>query len=339
MDSWIRLTTEHEPSYFNSLDMFGETTTVVCDDSPDLTVGMCTLDRMAVHINGNPVVAGYLGKLRVSIGYRNRIRILRDGFHVIQMLNSDSERLNYWFTSIAVDNSVARRVLEARLKGLPVYHQQGNLTTFAISSRAGRPRGILEPVHESEIPKLVAFFNQQARRYQYAPVLTETWMQALNGVKGIGLQDFRVVKESGDIRACLALWDQRKIRQTVVRDYRFPLDFFRTSYNMFARLFRRVVLPSPGAPLNHIFIAFMAINEQWQEQEIVTAIIDDALYEIKTRDADVGLIGLSPLNPLSNSLNAYHKEAYQTCIESVYWTGEEASVINPGPVQPEIAIL
>jgi len=337
MESWIRLSMESEPSYFSSTDTFGQTTTILGGKSSGAPVGVCSFDRMPVFINGKPELTGYLGKLRVAAEYRNRIRIIRGGFQVVRLLNTGSERLGYWFTSIAKENMAARRLLEARLRGMPLYRQRGELTTFAISSRAGRPRGILQPAQRHDIAELVNFYNRYARRFQYAPVLTESWLRQLNGAKGLALQDFRIVKEGGNIHACLALWDQRKIRQTVVRGYRFPLNLLRAPYNLLARCSRRIVLPPPGEKLNHIFVAFMAIDNQWQKY--AAAIMDNALHEIKARNADIGLVGLSPMNPLSKSFEDYHKETYQTCIESVSWPGEDEPAIDPAPTQPEIAIL
>ncbi|MGD8925652.1 MAG: hypothetical protein PVG20_02300, partial [Thioalkalispiraceae bacterium] len=75
MDSWITLSQEHEPSYFESTHLFGNTETILAykkEGKSTSNVGMCSSTAMPVHINGASATAGYLGELRVMPAYRNR---------------------------------------------------------------------------------------------------------------------------------------------------------------------------------------------------------------------------------------------------------------------------
>jgi len=339
MDAWVRLSQQHEPSYFNSSYLFGRTETILAvkhyADHP--VVGMCSSTTMPVHINGEAVTAGYLGELRVMPAYRNKPAVIRYGFKSVQLLNHPDYELAYWFTSIAKENSPARRLLEANLNGMPIYQPQGEMITYALSSRLGKQNLEMQSATPEDIPGLVRFYNKTASHYQYSPVLSEDWLANLNGENGLVLNDFYLLKEQGKIRACLALWDQRAIKQTVVRGYRFPLNLLRKPYNLYAKLTRRVALPAINKQIDYIFIAFLAIDDASAER--FNDVIQAALYMIGKRNAQIGMLGLSADNPSSVKLQSYPKQTYHTCIESVTWPNQAQPDLKNLPVQPEIAII
>lgn len=339
MASWVSLSTEHEPSYFAGTELFGVTTPIVAETekSPASVVGMCSWSRMPVHVNGREVTAAYLGELRVMPKYRHRLSIIRGGFHSVQVLSEGQGSAAFWFTSLAGENLVARRLLESRLKGMPLYQPRGEMVTTALSSRLGKNRGVLQQAQVADLPALVAFYNRQASQYHYSPVLTETWLSGLTGRNGLMLSDFWLLKDGDTIRACLALWDQRQFKQTVVRGYRFPLNVLRRAYNLFAGVTGRVKLPAVGEQINYIFISFLALDEQ--TLPMAADIISEALYKIGKRGADMGMLGLSPVNPVLDKLSRFPQETYHTCIDSVDWPELKPAELDTRAVQPEIAIL
>ena len=339
MDAWVTLSQEHEPSYFNSSYLFGHTETILAvrqyAECP--VVGMCSSTAMPVHINGKPVTAGYLGELRVMPAYRNKPGVIRHGFKSVQLLNHACHELPYWFTSIAMQNSPARRLLEANLNGMPLYKPQGEMITYALSSKLGKHNLTLHAATPEDISGLVKFYNKTANLYQYSPVLSADWLEKLDGENGLKLDDFFLLKEQGQIRACFALWDQRAIKQTVVRGYRFPLGLLRKPYNLYAKLTRRVALPQINKQIDYIFIAFLAVEKK--SADLFNDIIQTALYLIGKRKSQIGMLGLSADNPYSAILQTYPKQTYHTCIESVTWPKQAQPKWNNLPVQPEIAIL
>ena len=339
MDSWVMLSSEHEPNYFASNNLFGTAQTIIAreNDIKSSAVGICSSVVMPVHINGEIVNAGYLGNLRVEPGFRHKVSVLRDGFKSIRMITENKKALAYWFTSIAKENTSARRLLEANLRGMPKYKPQGELLTLALSTRLGKISPLLERACDDDISALAQFYNKQVSHYQYSPVMTEQWLKGLNGINGLCLNDFWLLKRDGVIQACFALWDQRKLKQTVVRGYRFPLNIFRQPYNIYARLSDRVALPARGEKIDYIFIAFLAIDEVYGSE--IEVIIRSALSLIKERGAKMGMLGLSTKNPLLQRLENLPRQIYRTCIESVTWLGQSENEIDAIPAQPEIAIL
>ena len=339
MDAWVRLSQEHEPSYFALVDLFGQRKAIIATkrDVTGVLVGMCSSVDMPVHINGKAVMAGYLGELRVLPAFRNKLRIVQSGFASVRQINDPLQQLQYWFTSIANENQAARRLLEANLKGMPNYQPQGEMVTYALSTRLAKHNAGLQRAEVNDIPAIVQFYNQFASQYQYSPVLTEAWLRGLDDRNGLRLSDFYLLKQDDQIQACFALWDQRRLKQTVVRGYRFPLSILRVPYNLFAKLTKRVVLPATGEQVDYIFIAFLATTGLGNDD--LDALLRGALALIKNRHARLGMLGISPMNPLLAVLANYPTQIYHTLIEQVSWPDRPSPGLDGRTVQPEIAVL
>jgi hypothetical protein len=225
---------------------------------------------------------------------------------------------------------------------MPVYRPQGEMLTMALSAKKGRCLNIMQPARVDDIPALVEFYNRQARQFQYSPVLSEQWLINLDGKKGLRLHDFWLLKDGESIRACFALWDQRDFRQTIVRGYRFPLNFMYPFYNLISCLSRQVKLPRIGEQINYVFVAFLAIDETVQAD--CRAIMESALALTKSANVDIAMLGLSSRNPILKQLDTYPKRTYHSCIESVTWPDQphpyqSKSIPGSGTVQPEVALL
>lgn len=338
--AWVRLSFEREPSYFTGEALMGEACTVIAEgrDSADSAMGMYNCAFLPVYVDGRVETVGYLGGLRIASAYRRRIRYVRHGYDSIRQLAPDHATLPYWMTSIAVENNAARRLLEAGLARLPRYRPVGRMRTFAIAVRKARSLDLLKPASAADVDELVAFHATQARGFQLAPVLEKTWLLALDGRHGLSLQDFLIWRVDGRIQACVALWDQRAFKQTVVRGYRKPLDRLRRVYNTLARIGRWPELPAAGRPIEQLYLAFLAIDGGRLGQ--LPSIIRHALHLAAGRDARIAVLGLSLDNPLCDLVQRHFRAwRYDTCIEAVVWPGQDCEALPQGLVQPEVAVL
>jgi hypothetical protein len=340
MDSWVNFAFEREPSFFDGENLAGKSVAVIALDEKagHAPIGMYTCSVLPAHINGHAESAGYLGGLRVNRTYRRRIRILKNGFASIPALLPDQKILPCWFTSVGEENSRARRILDADLEGMPRYRFAGAMETLAFSSRQAKSSGLLQRATFKDIPALVDFFNKQACSYQFSPVLDEAWLLTLNGKQGLSLEDFLLLKDGGDLLGCMAVWDQRKFKQTVVRGYRFPLNKFRSAYNLFARARGGNILPAAGAKLEQAFLSFFALDSR--AHGIAVDIVKEGLLRVAEKNASIGCLGLSDKNPLTGILKtALHADCYRTRIETVAWPGDRLPELDGRPVQPEVAVL
>jgi hypothetical protein len=341
MQGWVRLSLQRMPSYFASEELIGRSRTVIALDArrENEVVGMYRTTFMPFYYNGTLVEGGYLGELRVNKAFRNRLHILRHGFDSIHPLNlPESASTSIWFTSIASDNFRARRLLESKNSKLPGYTPVGELLTLAISIRRGKRSAMLQTAQQADIPAICQLHNRQASRYQFASHLDPEWLRGLTGSKGLSLDDFRVYRDDEGIQACLAVWDQRAIKQVIVQGYRPPLNRLRLLVNLFAAHIGKPKLPAPNDRLEHVYLAFFAFTKRAEQHAV--HLLQEALHIAKEKNADTALLGVSAGNPLLPRLRArLHPVIYTTCIESVSWNDIKQPEHHEAMVQPEIALL
>lgn len=338
MESWVRMSIEREPSYFDGESLLGDSTTVIaCKlDMSQQVVGMYSMAIQQTHVNGAATETAYLGALRVNPEFRHRLRILKNGFDSARAL-SGIDALPV-FTSLASENVVARRLLEANLRGMPCYTHVGDLDSMGFATRQGRARGLLQQAEAADIPALVEFFNAAAANYQFTPVLSRRWLESLPGPAGLQLDDFWLLKDGSTIRGCVAVWDQRAFKQIVAHGYRFPLNVLLGGYNAIAALTGRVRLPRPGDQLQQAFLSFFALDAQ--ADDAVADIVREALLISSRKGARVGTLGMSTENPLVSRLQAdLRASIYRTRIETVHWPDCPAPSLDGRPPQPEVALL
>ncbi|MET0004841.1 MAG: hypothetical protein ABW087_14585 [Candidatus Thiodiazotropha sp.] len=341
MQGWLRLAQQRSPSYFAGEDLMGHSIAIIGEDAAkdNAIIGMYHTSFLPLYINGQVVKTGYLGELRVNQSYRSSLRIIKHGFASIRSLTrAESTTTQLWFTSIASDNHVARRLLEADNPKLPRYTPRGELQTLAISTHHGKRPTRFQPAIENDIPTLCEFHQRQASQLNFAPCLDPSWLGGLSRQKGLTIEDFLIYKRDGRIEACIALWDQRPFKQLVVQGYRSPLNYLRGLYNIFAYLSTRPLLPGAHSILESLYLSFFCCSKEFEEE--ATELVQEALYLASRRGAKIGLIGVAAGNPLLARLKkSFRPTIYKTCIESVSWRDEKPPELNDAPIQPEIALL
>jgi hypothetical protein len=296
MPSWVDMAIEREPSSYDWA--------VIAEENEDV-IGVYMASVIPAHVDGLPTRLGYLGGLRVRAEHRRRIRYLREGYASVPALAR--ETVPWWFTTIGAENVVARRLLEAGVRGLPEYHFRGEYETFALPTSRGRRRGIWRRGVD------VALHNALASRFQCSPVLTDD-----------------VVERAGNFFVCdggvAALWDQRTFKRIVARRYRHPALI--PAYNAWAKLARRVPLPPEGGALDQTFIAFFAMESP------TVAAIEDLLSYCET---PVATIGMHAENPLREIVQRFKPMSTRSRVYGVTFDGTIPP--NGRPIQPEAALL
>jgi hypothetical protein len=325
MPTWVEMAIQREPSFFAAADLFGRDWAVIAEEAGDV-IGMYTAAMVPVHLDGRPERLGYLGGLRVRPAYRRKIRYLREGYASIRALAGATGTRPWWFTVVAAGNENARRLLEAGVRGLPPYQPQGDYVTFALPAARGRRRGLWRPAAANDIAAVVGFYNKQASRFQYSPVLDDDL------VNRIGVAHFLIYQNGDGLQGVAALWDQRAFKQIVARRYRRPLGALMSMYNAYARLLRRIPLPSEGGALDQTFIAFLALSDSALAD--ANALLEDLLSHCHTPAASIGLHAAHPLIPAVKRLKPI---SYPARVYAVSFDGTAPP--NGRPTQPEAALL
>lgn len=328
MPSWVEMRLEREPSFFAAHGFYGQDWAVIAQERGQ-AFGMYAAATVPIYVNGKAVCGGYLGGLRVQASERQRIRHLREGYASIRALAPVLPDFSWWFTVIAAENTPARRVLEAGLRGLPHYRPLGAMTTYAMASARGSRQGLWRRATAQDLPALLEFHAAQAGAYQLAPVLTK------DGVARIGLDCFYIHEDQGRILALAAWWDQRAFKQVVAHRYHRALQWALPLYNGLARLSRRVPLPPPGQALPQSFIAFSVFHPSLlAHRETACSLMRDLLSHCPTPVAAIGLGAGHPLTPV---IAAFKPLTYRTLVYAVEF--EESADLDGRPVQPEVALL
>jgi hypothetical protein len=325
MAAWVEMAIEREPSFFAGRDFGGQEWAVIAEEETDI-VGMYSAALRPVHVNGKEERVGYLGGLRVSPNYRHRIRYLRQGYASIRALTPAAATLPWWFTVIAADNTAARKLLEAGIPGLPDYHALGDYVTYALPTSRGERKEIWRPAEDAEVDALAAFYNAQASRFNFTPVLDSAL------IRRIGVKHFHAFERGGVLQGVAALWDQRSFKQIVAARYRRPIGRLVPMYNCYAKLFRRIPLPRQGHALDHTFVAFLALRDEARSDS--RPVLRDLLSQCKTPIASVGLHAAHSLTEILMGLKPVR---YPARVYGV--TFEPGTPASDRPIQPEAALL
>ncbi len=340
MDSWVNLSLERNPSYFDAHGLMGESHTMIAYDThEDKCVGMYSCTYMNLHVNAEEQNTAYLGELRVDEKYRNKIRVLRYGYKSLEKLLPMQKDAPIYITSIASENTKARRVLEANLNGMPTYRPLAEMSTLIFSTQFSCKSKKSRAASLEDIPSLVSFYNHKAKSYHFSPCLSEAWLNGLSPEIGLDINDFYIRENAdGEIEACFALWDQRRFKQSVIKSYRAPLSWLRPLYNVFARLTQRVELPKENSMLEQVYISFFACGKSG----LFVGCLKEAASLAKAKGASSCVLGLSSQH---NSLALLKRElkanVYRTCIEMVGFDDgqQEAELNKEFLIQPEVALL
>jgi hypothetical protein len=339
MTGAISVSFEREPDYFRGADLAGgnDRTIVASSESRLVCMGRCT--QRDCWINGVPRRVGYLSELRLDGSARGRFTILRDGYRFFDELCRDAPA-DVYFTSIADDNTRARRLLERGAPGLPSYRFLGELETLliAVPRHARKTKLRLEPATPRRVPALLHVLNEHGRSHQLATFWTEERLRGLDR-HGLPLERFLVAIDGDEVAACGALWDQRGFRQTVIRGYTPLLSAARPLINATSGILGTTRLPPPGSVLSHAFLSPLAFKSGAE------AMLLDFISAFFPLARSLGLDFLTLALPAADSrLAALHRRfstrAWRSRLYRVDWPARTGESINRrAAFLPDVALL
>lgn len=332
MEGAVRLGFTREPSFFACPDPAGTGERTLLARLDGRLVCLGSLSEREVWLDGRMTRVGYLGGLRMDPDVRGAPRVLREGYARFHDQAAQSPA-GLWFTSIAADNTRARKVLESHRLGLPRYSPIGDLETrvHPVRKRVSPSDGVGIPEDADELD---SFLNQEAERHQLALTWGSARWSAL-ARDGFGLKQVRVVRRNGRIVAAAGVWDQSKWKQVMIHGYAPWLDRVRTCYNLWSAMNGRPGLPAVGQrlPMASVFPFAVAAGE-----ESALPVLWPGIEEF-ARKSQVEWIslGLALGDPLWNHLpKRSGTRIYRTTLYQVTDGGERGWT---GSLRPEIALL
>ncbi len=302
-------------------------------------VGLCEKVVWPAHVNGKPDLLPYIGALRVSEKYRNRIAVLKGGFEALRLLAHFEGELPYALTSITSDNAVARRILTANLPGLPAYHPVGDFSTFAMRTKRVVIDNAIVSATDGDLAEIAEFLNRNNAAYQFSLVWTEASLRNLLAF-GLKPEHFLLHRTAGKLRGCLAVWDQRANRQTVLRAYPPFLSRLRPLANLVGPLAGLPKLPKIGAAINQAMLSHLAV--EGDNPQICQSLLAAGLSQAKARGFDVASIGFATARSLRDTLLDHTRAIeYRTSLYLAHWSDGADAVarLTTATSHPEMALL
>jgi len=346
MPGQISLSLEREPSYFAAAAIEGPEHQTIVATEAERVICAGSISSRQRFINGTPMRVGYLGGLRMDTSCRGRASVIRRGFERFRQLHEQAGPPIY-LTSIVADNRPARRLLESGLEGMPTYRFLGEFVTLVIRRRrrgdffrptaAVRRKVRADGLHlidgsDERAADIVHLLEKDHQQYQFAPVWSANELQP---------QNFRIAySQHGTLAACAAIWDQRAIKQTVVRGYANHLRWSRPFINLGAAMLGWPGLPRVGQPIPHAFVSHLAFDPLQPR-------IDEWLILLShgpahTRKIDYLIIGFDARDPrLVHLRKVMRPREYVSRLYVVHWDdgAELARSLDDRLLAPEVATL
>jgi hypothetical protein len=304
-----------------------------CGGAP---LGMGSRSVRLLWLGGKAARVGYLGLLRRAPGFTAASRKMAEAYARLDATRGSDES-GWDYTSILAGNLPARRLLESGRHGLPVYWPIGSFHTFVATTRGRGARGAVDRGCEEFVPEIVRCLRHGLRWYALAPVWTDSDLRSGERCRGLGPGDFFVRRRNGEVTACLALWDQRAFKQTVVRGYTPALLRLRALANLVLRTTSMPRLPTPPQTLAAAFLSHLA-----GDPDDLAILAREARAEAARRGLDYVVYGADARDPVHRTLRrALGGLRIESVIYSVHPPGrpQEPPDFGAALLRPEVATL
>lgn len=341
----IRVALEREPNAFHAAAVSGDHYDLILGygDSGRTFLGAGARFELDTYINGEVQRIGYLGEFRIDGGLKQRRTLLLESYRALRRYH-EAGKTPFYLTTIIADNTTTRRLLEAGLGDMPAYKPLETMVTFTISAkRAARGRVSTQGIETGStetLPEISSALRSFGRSYQFHPVWNDGTLRSAERCRGLAPQDFLLRRNADGLAGCLALWDQRAFKQTVVAGYDKRLARLRPAFNLLAPLLRQPRLPAAGARLESAFLSHLAVDPD--DGDTLVELIRHASRNAIQRGLDYVMIAFAERNPLTEVIRKrFSCHSYVSMVYVVYWEDGEiaASTLDERMPHPEVAIL
>lgn len=297
-------------------------------------IGLCERVVRPAYIGGRIVDLPYLGALRIAPSHRHRLSILRGGFAAVRQHCEASQDFPVALTSITSDNSPARRVLTAGLRGFPTYAPLADYATLALRPAKAPHDPDIARSEAQDLEEIAAFLRERLSHRDAAPVWTAEALAKLGGAR------FLVLREAGRITGAVSVWDQRESRQTILLDAPSWAKAIRRPVNLLGSAIGYPRLPQVGQALDQVFLSHLATQDDCERRAI--RLVRTGLGEIRRLRAGSAVVGLPVAHPWREAIrSSFRTIEYRTSLFGVYWPGNEKYVeqIDAERLFPEVGLL
>jgi len=338
----VRLTFEREPSPIAAGAIEGDVhqLLVARDRITGALAGVGSRSERTLFVNGRPTTVGYLSQLRVDPSCRRLRSLLAAGFAFCRQLHEAGAAACY-LTSIVAGNGAARRLLiGAARPPAPRLAAVDELRTFVLTTRRRQPPPVaglrVEPASRDRLEAIAACLDRNLRRFQLAP----RWTTAdLDGrTPALAIDDFVVAVRADRVVGCMAVWDQRRLRQVVVRGYSRRTALMRPVLNLAAPWLGLPTLPPVGEILALGFLSHIAVDDD--RADVFAALVAAQCRRARGRGLAHVVAGFVPRHPFHAVLGGLGgARPYDSTLYLAGWDDGGAPALDGRIAQPEVALL
>ena len=331
MNGAISLIFQRDPSFFYTkyFDGFFHQTIIGTDKKNGKKFGLTKRSIQKLFINGTIVNVGYLSLMRIIKEYQTGFPAIR-GYQFVRELHRDKQT-QFYFTSILKNNTVALKLLKSGLRGLPKYQKYTNYCTRSIPIKdklikiKKKDSYTVSKLSDSDRLEIVIFLNDYGKKHQFYPVWTKEKLFNSDYTPGLSSENMVVAKYNNKIVGCMAIWDQRLFRQTIVKQYGKTLSRLARFGVPLLKLFGFPELPKTNQQLKNCFLSHIAIYEN--DPDIFKLLLSSCYNLLVDEDIDYMMIGLSDLHPLNGLIDSifFNIPTYST----IYLVSFPEDNINP----------
>lgn len=337
----IRVALEREPDAFQAAAVSGDKCELIMGygDNGRTFLGAGARFELDAWINGRVQRMGYLGEFRIDGGLKQRRHLLLHSYRALRRFH-EAGSTPFYLTTIIADNMTTRRLLERKLGDMPTYEPLESMVTFTIPARLGARRASRHVDSGKGYAEIAALLATHGAAHQFHASWTEDTLASPQRCRGLSPSDFSLCRDGDRLKGCLALWDQRKFKQTVIAGYAKSLARVRPFFNVVAPLLTRPRLPAPGAHLESAFLSHAAISPD--DDETLVSLIAHSCRRALRRNIDYVMIAFAERNPLAAIVRKrFPCHSYVSMVYVVYWDdGKAAAAELDGRMpHPEMAIL
>lgn len=344
VEGWVTLSYEREPDYFAACAIEGDDhrTFIAADKASGEVNAVFSLSFRERYVGGVARKICYLGQLRVRNGYAGKALLIRDGFGICREALAEAGVEPYGLTTIVADNRRALRLLTSGRGDIPKYRPLGTIATLALrcGSRNSRNATLVTAATMADMDGIADHLRRQGKQSDFSPVWSRDALLCPVRARGLSPGDFLIARNGGRIVGCAAIWDQRGVKQNVVRGYRPPVGLARPLLNALAPITGLPRLPRRGEMLNTAFISHFAVEDS--ADAVAAALIDAALMEGRRRGLSALIAGLDVRDPRYRLMKQrYRPVEYLSNAYAAHWPDGAAAAAEPGGrlLSPEIAVL
>lgn len=237
----IRVTLRRDGGYFTGSSVQSETPSVHgLFNENGRALGLYAAGKRRVWIDGEIKTVRYLSDLRLHPKARG-MRWLFRGYRRL----GEEMRDEFAQSMILTDNRAALTLLTSGRAGLPKYHAAGEYLSYFFGPQKkwrARTKSEFRKASQAELPAMQELYDEQAQRFQFAPVLDFSTFENSSYFAGLRLEDVYLAFDDGKLQAMLGVWDQSAYKQLVVESYSRIYRFLRPV----SRLLRGISLPKVG---------------------------------------------------------------------------------------------